>query len=240
MSARVAVSLSRGDAAELTRLRHIPGVEVCEAEGWLWIRVELSSHEWGSELRTLPGRRFTVLGDGQLIPLGRSVPQGRLPDGPRTPLWEQFAFEMPCAWLGGVVEQRVPVRLIRGGREREANVLRTDLERWAAYVETASSVRLRRWAYAVREDGAALIVGAPLPPLTGTRFVESHGVACPAGWTWDPPVDAQVLAEALAVDGGDLALLHPDGSWERIPRERLVRATRSSVRAPIQERADGR
>jgi hypothetical protein len=55
-------------------------------------------------------------------------------------------------------------------------------------------------------------------------------VAVPAGWTWRPALDAAVLRQRLGVEQGELALLAPDGTCEKLSADAFVGATRSAVR----------
>lgn len=228
-----------GEAACLGRLRLREGLEVCAQGDSLWLRVLDVSEVLDMELRTLPGARFTLLPDQQLVPFGCQVPEGYLPDGSWTPLSQWMAVEVGLAALPGVVRDRVPLRLVRGGPPSDANVIVTTADQWHAYATGAPQVRLDRWAFAVSEDGQAVIWGAPSPPIQGVRFVEEQGVAVEAGWTWAPPVDRRVLAEVLELAKRDLALIHADGSWERIRGEDFVRATRSAVRLSQEASVDG-
>jgi hypothetical protein len=78
-----------------------------------------------------------------------------------------------------------------------------------------------------------LIRGTPLPPLPGERWVERNGIATPAGWCWDPPVDASVLCSSLEIERGDVVLLE-SSQWQIVAAADWVRATRSAVRATVE------
>ena len=75
------------------------------------------------------------------------------------------------------------------------------------------------------------------PPLPGQPWINHAGIAVPAGWFWDPPVDAQILRELLpdGIDNDGLTLLQQDGSWQHIPSVQFVAATRSAVRQTQRE-----
>ncbi len=211
-------------------LRLRPEVTVCEHRGCLWVQGPELDQELDQLLRSLPGVRFTVLEDGQLIRSGSSVPQGWLPEGPWKPLADWLGVRAPSAGLPGRSDRRIPLILRRGGPISQANVLLTTLENWHHYATKAPQVRLSQLSFALSEDQEVLVRGSPLPAIPGTRFVETEGVAIPAGWTWDPPVDVQVIQALLGLTSEHLALLKPDGSWERLPAEAFVYATRSAVR----------
>jgi MoxR-vWA-beta-propeller ternary system domain bpX2 len=66
--------------------------------------------------------------------------------------------------------------------------------------------------------------------VAGRFFVEQEGVAVPAGWRWEPAVDAAVLRRLCNLGPGDLALLDQDGTFDLVPAGQFVRASRSAVR----------
>jgi len=184
----------------------------------------------------LPGAtRFSVFPDRQLLAAGTHVPHGYLPTGPWHPLAEWLGITLEPAGLAGKAGEKASVRLVRSSSPREANVLLVPLAVWRDYGVSAPQVRLERWSFAVNDSGEVVIRGTPLPPLPGQPFVERDGVAVPAGWDWAPPVDAAVLREVLGLAAGDLALLRPDGAWDRVPADAFVRAVRSAIRLSGEE-----
>jgi hypothetical protein len=231
MSGRWAACLPREAAGALGRLRLVPGLTVHEDGDTVWLQGDGLDEALEPVVRGLPGaRRFAVLPDRQLVAAGTRVPFDYLPEGPWHSLPEWLAVTLDGAGLAGRVEARVPIRLERSGAVLEENVLLTSLAGWVSYGEEAPQVRLERWAFAVSDDGRAVVRGQPLPPLPGERFVEQEGVAVPAGWAWDPPVEAAVLRAVLGLEAGDLALLHPDGTWDRVAAGNFTRASRSAIR----------
>jgi len=230
MSRQWAVRLNVDDAASLGPLRCRPGLEVCRQDNYCWLR----GGDWGESidraLRALPGRRFTVLPDRQLVEFGALVPKGHLPDGPWTPLSRWMAVQAPTPALAAGPARRVRLSLVRGGPVREANVLVTRIGPFTDWASWAAQVRLERLSFAAGDDGRTVVHGTPLPPITGRPFVEEQGVAVPAGWTWRPGVAAAVLRPLFGLEENDLALLGEDGTWERIPAAGFVRAARSAVR----------
>ena len=132
--------------------------------------------------------------------------------------------------------EKVSLKLVRGGNEQSVGVLLTRRAAWLDYVDTAPQVRLKQWTFAVdvRDDSLDVIVrGTPSPPISGIGFVEEQGIAIPAGYTLDPPIEAAVVAEMLMLSLGDLALLHVDGTYEHIAADCFVQARRSAVRLSL-------
>jgi hypothetical protein len=235
-----AVRLAVDNQRALGRLRRIPGLEVLQQNNWLWLRGGALDHKLDKAIRSIPGAtRLRVLPDGQLVPDGRLVPSGYLPQGPWTGLAQWLAPELPTPALSGRINQRVPVRLVRSRWLADPNVLMTSSQLWQDYAVWAPQVRLDRWAFAVGPRSDVVVRGEPLPPIKGRRFVERHGVAVAAGWTWTPPVEAAVLSQALKLREGDLALLHADAEWDFVRGDDFVRASRSAVRRSAVQREDG-
>ncbi len=234
MSRSCAAHLPIADAATLARLRGHRGLDVCFQDDSIWLRGEESDEKLDKKLRSLPGARFDVMQDGQLIPTGCRVPKGHLPDGSWIALSDALSVEIEPPAFGAQSPGKVELRLVRGGPVGEANLLLTTLKAWAAYADRAAQIRLERLAFAVNEGGDVLVRGTPSPPLPGVRFVEDRGIAAAAGWTWRPSVDADVLRDLFQLDAHDLALLHEDGTWDLVRADDFVRATRSAARLSLE------
>jgi hypothetical protein len=80
-----------------------------------------------------------------------------------------------------------------------------------------------------------IIRGTPLPPLLGGLYAEQEGIAVVVGWTWRPAVDATVLKRVFRLQRHDLALWHANQTWELVPEEHFVRASRAAIRATARE-----
>ena len=223
----------RESAAALARVRPTTGLEILEQADSLWLRGGRRCDELDRQLRLVPGgRRLCVLADGQTVPAGKLVPLGRLPEGAWLPLAEWLEVALPAAVAAPA--QRItpqPLRLVPAGQMREPTLLETSLAEWCRYVETAPQWRIDCWTFAATADGRVIVRGLPLPPLPGVQWVVEEGVAVPAGYEWSPAVDALTLQQALGLAAGELALLRPDGSWDRIADDDWTRASRSAARA---------
>jgi hypothetical protein len=223
-------------AESLAAMRAWPGVEVCAVGEAVWLRAECLDEPRQEACRRLPGAdRFTVLDDGQLLPISALVPRGHLPPGPWQPLVAWLKVVLPPALATAPAPPRVRLTLVRCGEEREPSWLLTDLESWARYAATAPQVRLARLAFAANGQGQVIVRGSPLPPLAGQRLVEQAGIAVPSGWTWTPAVDATVVRDVFLLAAGDSALWLADGSWFKIGSSDWVQATRSAARLSLEE-----
>lgn len=234
-----ALELDPRDAAALGPLRLEPGVEVCLDRDALWVR---GADRQGVEraLACVPARRRYRLDDGRLVPLGARLATGALP--PQG--WRRLAdwLEPVLGALGLPAERPAPITLRvvpdATGAPVAADLLITTAPSWRAWAATASALRLAPLRFAASADARILVEGAPLPPLPGVRWRVAEGVAVPCGMRWEPPVDAATVAVALGLLPGDLGLLHPDGSCERLDAGVFVPATRAAALASTGGRLD--
>ena len=234
VSQKWAIALPPDEAGTLGPLRCRGEIEVCAQPEAVWLRGPSGDEALELNLRALPGRRFDVLADNQLVAVGATVPLGYCPEGPWIALRKWMTLALPPAALSGTPGGMISLRLERGGPVREANVMLTQADAWRRYAADAPQVRLHALAFAMSDAAYVLVRGAPLPPIAGRRFVEQQGVAIPAGYTWSPALDNKVVRQSLRLETGDLAVVQADGSWDRVRGDDFVRATRSAVRLSTQ------
>lgn len=223
-------------ALEVARLPRRRGLAICCVHDELWVRGQSLDDELDDKLRLVPGgRRYALLADNQLIPVGKLVPRGRLPERP----WQLFED-----WLDAVLAAppvagyrqpqgilaTVPLEMVRTASVRESSLLETSLAVFCDYVAPSPQWRVARWSFVATSDGRALVRGTPLPPLPGEQWTEDHGVCVPAGFGWQPAVEAAIVRQVIGLLPEELALLRPDGTWERIAADQWVRCTRAAAR----------
>jgi hypothetical protein len=231
MNSRWAVQVDADAAATVAALRLEPDIEVLESADVVWLRGTSSDERLDRLLRQLPGAaRFEVLADGQLLPSGKRLPSGRLPNGSWVALKSLTRVALPVATLGARSLKRIPFSLERVATYEEPNLLLTALAGWVAYAIDAPQVRLEKLTFAASSDGRALVRGRPLPPIAGARYCERSGVAVPCGWGWPAWLEAPLVREALGLGADELALFSESGTWESIAGDQFVRATRSAAR----------
>ena len=227
-----ALLLLLASAPALARFRGESDLRVTQIDAVVWLAGSSWDEDRARRFRGVPGGHcFHVLSDGQLVEMGNRLPTDHLPDAVWEPLDGWLRIELPSAHWGARVSRTASLRMVRGGEVGEANVVLTTAERWAAWAGAAPLVRLAPLVFAADRSGRLVVWGRPLPSLPGQWFLEREGVASPAGWTWAPPLAPQTVAAVLEVAPGDLALLHRDGTRERIERNRFVHAGRSAARA---------
>ena len=181
-----------------------------------------------------------MLPDGQLVAFGACVPQGRIPDGPWVPLIRWMGVELPRAIPAARATFSASLTFCRAYEFRQPSVLLTSVNCWKTLADDAPQVRLDRWRFAVAADDRVIVHGQPLPSLPGHLLVDYEGIAVAAGWSWSPAIEPAVVRELFELEQGDLALWYADGSWERVPGNSFVRASRAGIRASVEGRKHGR
>lgn len=235
-----ALRMALSDAETLAGLRLLD-LRVLVENDQLWVTGPQFDEALQRALLTLPGGdRYTVLPDRQLVPEGCLVPTGVLPSG----VWLTIREFLPVGWetrlWPGHINRRASWQLVRTSHYSEPNVLLVDRAAWCEYGVAAPQVRLDRWHFAMNAASDALVRGAPLPPLPGMQFVESEGVAVPAGWERSPPLAPAIVREVLSLSAGDFVLQHVDGTCDVVPAGDFVAASRSAIRASsVLTSADG-
>ncbi|GAA4043356.1 hypothetical protein GCM10022409_31680 [Hymenobacter glaciei] len=235
MTERVLV-LATADREALGRVRQLPGLQVAEAAGQLWLRGLPATGELPLPVRGLPALAVYALdADGRLFPAGQRTPTGRLPVGLAwQPIRAFVPLELPTAALPAQGAPAYRVQL-RASVRAEAGVgLLTTLAAWHAYAETAPEIRLRALRFAVAADGRVLLLGTPLPPLPGQELWLHAGLLLPAGFDFEAPLLAPLLREKLQTAADDVLLFAADGSWECVPASAVLPVTRSAVRLTME------
>jgi hypothetical protein len=221
-------------------LRKVSDVDVCVVDGRLWLRGTKWNEGLDRSLRKILGaERFHRLPDDEIARWGDTLPSQRLPNGPWIPLKDWLQPAAPVTVWPARIDKRTSLQMVRSADEQSANVLLVNFQLWKEYAAAAPQIRLRQLTFAVSDDGQSLIRGEPIPPLPGTRYIETDGIARPLGWAWSPMVDASVLRAALQLDDRELALLTSDGTYEVFRADDFVRATRSAVRLTEKELSGG-
>lgn len=175
----------------------------------------------------------------RLYPLDARLPTRRLPDELNwTPLAKRIIPAAPAAAPSASLSgEKAKLRLIRGGPIRQPNLLRTDFQTWCDYAIQAPAVRLRPLHFAASHQGEVIVRGTPLPPIHGQGWIEQSGIACPGGYRFEPPLPPEVLPTHLQLLDGEIALISPDASVERIPAENFIPASRAAVRQLLDMRS---
>ncbi|MGI4867421.1 MAG: hypothetical protein ACRYFZ_26110 [Janthinobacterium lividum] len=230
MSERLLV-LAAHDLAALGAVRAVPNLQVAAEGGQLWLRGLPATGELPLAVRALPAiAAYTLDAQNRLFPTGQLTPTGRLPALTWQPIREFLPLEIPTAALPAQAAPAYRVQLVPSARAAGGAALLTTLAAWLAYAETAPEIRLRGLRFAVSAEARVLLLGTPLPPLAGQEHWLTEGLLLPAGFDFEAPFLAPLLARQLNAAGEDLVLFAADGSWERVPQAHLLPVTRGAVR----------
>jgi hypothetical protein len=230
--------LAEAQRAALSTVRDQPDLRVAADAGQLWLRGLPATGSLALALRQLPAlAAYTADAAGRLFPGGRPTPTGRLPLLAWQPLLDFVPLELPTAALPGQPPAPVPVRLVPSAQPRPGAALLTTLAAWQAYAETAPAGRLAGLRFAVSSRGQALLLGTPLPPLPGQEYWLANGLLLPAGFEFELPIAAQLVAGPLTNGSQGFALFDAEGQYELIPAAHLHPATRAAVRLTFNQLA---
>lgn len=222
-------------------LRLASGITVFDGPDALWLRGDGPSPPLRQALLSLPdGDFFEVDALGHCRRPGTHLPAARLPNGLWQPLRLLCAVTLPTAAFAASTPAPLTLSLRRSEVVRdEPNALLVSLRDLLAWVDHAANVRMQHLRMAVREDGKALLVGVPLPPLAGQAFVVAAGVAVPAGFTFSPACSPELVAHRLGLQPLDLAVFEASGACSRIEASSFVALSRSAVRLTAAEALRG-
>jgi hypothetical protein len=227
-----AMRIPLSDAAAAGALRLERDIDALFGGDALWLTGKQCDDALRLQLRKLAGDFFS-LGDGrELIPYEHVLPVGRLPEGTWRPLAEVLRPAAPKSALPGRLGGKFELTVRRSSEERPATLLRVSRAQLAAFVDTAPAIRLRRLRFALSRE-AALIAGAPLPPIAGIRFAEAGGISVPCGYRLHPLADERVIASLLELSPGDVALFDLSAAVEIVRAESFVSLTRAAARLSL-------
>ena len=227
--------LAHAQASALARLRLHPGIEVTETHNAIWVRSRLLPQGFAEILRGIPAEARYEWKGGDTLKLAHSrIPSDKLPSANWVSLSKWLEVSLDLAQGSPSLPARVTLQLRRDVNEREPNLLLMPWVEWRLYAKAAPAIRLSRWTFAVNEAREALIRGLPLPPLAGPRWVESQGIATPAGYSWFPQVSAEVARRVLGAAPDCLVVWHLDNTVSLVRSELFIEATRPNLAATDQ------
>jgi hypothetical protein len=229
----IVIVLSTAHAAALGSVRTFPGLLAARSGEEIWVR-GIPTGKPDKKISVLPAKHTYFIDEQERIYApGALTPSDTLPALEWVPLLSFIKVTLPVSALPGVLEESQLVKLVRTEGNviiPENDALLTPLETWETYVSTAPLVRLQHLYFAVSENSEALIIGTPNIPLPGKTYTLRNNILLPAGYDFDPPTIASLVAKALNPVNDGILLFHENGHWEKIRFDCFVPATRSAVR----------
>ncbi len=128
--------------------------------------------------------------------------------------------------------QPLALTLVPCDLPRPCTLLRTSLAHLGRFADHATSHQLAV-LQAARDRDQVLLRGAKLPLLPGERFWGQR-ILLPVAHRAEPNLPEPVLAAALRLDAGELALVTAEGI-EGVPQAAFAPLTRAGVRRALQE-----
>lgn len=212
------------------RLR--PGWEICvETEpetGAFWLRLPAEDAAAAAALPCLA--RYEAGEDGRLVPPGRRLPVGVMPEGPWVPLGDWITVSGFPVLLPGLNPARMEISLARAAVEAPAEAWLGPLETLLAWAEGASRLRMERLKFAAAADGRVLVRGTPLPPVPGSVWYFRGALGFPCGLEPAPPLLPEWIESSLGLSRGSTALWSGEGGFEVIPGESWVPLSLAALR----------
>lgn len=227
-----AIYIAKEDRATLAGLRLVQGIEVGERADEIWLRGKPIADSLQSKLAGLPAlERFEWLVSNRLRRVDQRVPSRALPQLSWQPIATWSEVRLPLAAFPADLPAKIAARLVRSSEEKQPHLVLTSIDEFNRFCATAAAIRLKPLRFAANADGEVLILGQPLPPLKGRRFVLHGRIAVPAGFSWQPAVSVQILERSWSVAGDAMIVWDEDGTITRLHSEQFIPATRSAVRA---------
>jgi hypothetical protein len=233
--------------------RHRKGIEACtQSDGW-WFRVDRSECEDSLQiLAAISQAEIFHLDEAQhLVPLGKTVPVGKLP--PNLP-WQSLSglsrLWLPASHslqtLDGTIES-VTMQWERSSMYREPSALLCHFDDWRHFVMRNVKQRWGHLQFACRDrdplvgaeshtlDGVldfdTLVVGSPIPSLPGLRLRQESRILLPVEFQWTPAVSAAALVQAWGINDQGWILWTCEDCVDFLTNDDFCWATRASVHA---------
>jgi hypothetical protein len=239
-----AVKLLKPDGYQLAVLRHWPGLQIAQDVAGLWIRGHWNDaandrelKAWRHQLLALWNvEHFHVTADHQLVPFGKRVPTGWLPDLDWQPLQNAIDFDWPLAGLAGRSLQPLRLHLVRGASRfhpigTRPEVLLCELKHLLPWVIAAPLRRLAGLQFACDPSQRLLVKGPILPSIPGLAFSLQAALAVPLGWHWEPELTPETIQQVFSPAAGSMVVWFPDNGWEEVPDHCFQTLTRAALRA---------
>jgi hypothetical protein len=216
---------------QIGHIRTVKGWKVALHREQIWLKGPLDSGKDQILIHSLPiTSSYELDVERRLFPIGQLTPIALLEELDWKPITDFLPVEMPVSALPGIVESRMPIRLIRTTAPKGVYALLTSFAGWKVYVESAPLIRLRQLSFALSASQEVLVVGEPLPTLPGKSYWRNGNLLLPSGYDFDPPFIANLLNNHFKTEKSDFILFKENGEWTSVSKDCLKQANRAVVR----------
>ncbi len=222
----IVLKIRPGDENGLAPFRDYPGLEAAAFESSFWVKAP-EGFPW----RRVPCEAVWKMDEaGRLFPIGKQVPETRIPDIAWRPAVEALPVKLPVSGMPAKKVQSVVLRPERSSDGPAPSFMRLPWNTWRDYALEAPATRLRHWYFLRTPFEEAFVMGTPVPPLPGHAYVlQGDRFLVPEGWLFRSAFELAMLQKQL--EEGGVYLFGQDGMCESIPAEIFVPASRAAVRA---------
>jgi len=215
----------------LGAVRGITGLKAASDGELIWLKGITMHNASNKPISSLPVLHSYTLNENELLfPEGSKTPTQKLPVFEWMQIKQFVPVTMPVSAMPGSSPPTTTITLSRTELIKETHALLVNLSAWKTYAESAPETRLRPLQFAVSAQNEALIYGQPLPNIPGQAYWLNGQMLLPAGYDFDPPIVARLIAAQQAEDQPAFMLFNSDGSWQLITYNMFKPARRSTVR----------
>jgi hypothetical protein len=223
--------LSNKDLDSLGAVRNIPYLQAAYVEDNIWVKGIREPNQYDTKLRKLPSIvTYTLDMDGNLFPLDKITPNGKIDNLNWIPISEFIKVDAPTSALPGKAQDTYKIKLVKATEIKEGAALLTTLSLWKNFADNASEVRLNQLRFAVSKNKEVLIMGSPLPNIPGKEYWVRDHILLPSGYDFEIPLISSLLLLKYNSKKDSVLFFDEKGEYQKIGYDCFMQSTRSAVR----------
>lgn len=222
--------LPERDSDQLGAIYDWPSVECLLQSPYLWLRLTGESERLDLAVARLRSATiFQIDSQGQIVPLGRRVPEAQCPEGDWQPLSSQVQLQLPPTDYAPIAPVSLPLTIQASSQPREINLVWSTLDNLQTAITNNFRNRFETLEFATAESGHVLVRGPHCALVDGIWFHLTDRVAVQAGYRIFPNVAAAELATSLELEMDQILLLLGDDRRISCRRLEFVQVQRSAL-----------
>jgi hypothetical protein len=225
--------LSTEALPRLAPFRALAHLRILVLHDAVWLFWPAGDADLARSLLALDGTQLFTHRDGLWFPSGRHLPSFDVPAEDDARALAGVLSPAPVEPIPATADwQPLGLTLVPCDQPRPCTLLRTTLAELGRFADHATTQQLAA-LQAAHHRNQVLLRGAKLPPLPGERFWGQR-VLLPVAHRTEPDLPEPILAAAMRLDAGELALVTGEGV-EVVPQSAFAPLTRAGVRRALQE-----